>query len=301
MGEPAGGDLAKPGQPRVLVLGDERKGGTRAVVEAQVQWLQSRAAVSVVLDREAPLDTREIDLVIVLGGDGSILCAARRMGEHQRPTLGINLGRLGFLTTFSAEQARHGIELALAGKLHREDRVLLSCSVERANGSVTAPLLALNDGVLARAASAAIVTIRALRNGKELATYSGDGLIVATPTGSTAYSLAAGGPILTPDLPAIVLTPLASHALSVRPLVVSSEGAIEMVVEDSGGEAACTFVIDGQVPIEVRPGDKVVLRESKARFQALVRAKNAFFEILHEKLGWADLPRQRVQRKGRSK
>lgn len=299
MGEPKSGELAK--KQHVLVVGDERKGGTREVVAEQVAWLESRARVTIVLDRDAPLHTEDVDLVVVLGGDGSILSAVRRMGEEQRPTLGINLGRLGFLTAFAASEARHGIELALAGKLHREDRVLLTCRVERADGSVTPSFLALNDGVLARAASAAIVTVTARRGGKELASYAGDGLIVATPTGSTAYSLAAGGPILTPDLPAVVLTPLASHALGVRPLVVSSNGAIELAVEDAGGADACTFVVDGQVPMDVRPGDRVVLREAGARFRALVRTKNAFFQILHEKLGWADLPRQRAQRKGRSK
>src|SRR5262249_7183902 len=156
-----------------------------------VEWLKKSVAVRVVLDHEATLDTHDVDLVVVFGGDGSILAAVRRMGDHQRPTLGFNLGRLGFLTAFGADQLRPGLEHALAGKLHEERRMLLSCRVERADGKTSGPLLALNDGVLARAASAAIMTVRASREGKELASYAGDGLIVATPTGSTAYSLAA--------------------------------------------------------------------------------------------------------------
>lgn len=293
------GAASNRGKPRVLVVGDERKGGTKAVVEELAQWLEPKARVAIVLDRDAALDTRSTDLVVVLGGDGSILSAVRRMGDHQRPTLGINLGRLGFLTAFGSDKARQGLELMLLGKLHTEERILLECHVERHDGTATPPVLALNDGVLSRAASAAIITIRASRGAKELASYSGDGLIVATPTGSTAYSLAAGGPILAPDLPAVVLTPLASHTLSVRPLVVSAEGAIDLLVDDAGGAESCPFVVDGQVSLDVRPGDRVVLRQAKARYKALVKAKDGFFEILHEKLGWADLPRHRAQRKGR--
>ncbi len=284
---------------RVLVVGDERKGGTRAVVEAQVAWLQQHAEVRVEMARDAPLATADIDLVVVFGGDGSILAAVRRMGDQQRPTLGFNLGRLGFLTAFGADKVRHGLELALAGKLHEERRLLLSCWIERQDGSRTDPVLALNDGVLQRSASATIVTIQALRGTKELAAYAGDGLIVATPVGSTAYSLAAGGPILAPDLEALVLTPLASHTLTVRPLVIPADGGVDLMVEEAGGEESCSFVVDGQLPMQVRIGDRVVLRPAAARYRGLTRARGAFFEVLRDKLGWADLPRQRAQRRPR--
>ena len=196
----------------VLVVGDERKGGSRRAIDDFADWLRGEVGqVTVVFDRDEPLDHHECDLVLVFGGDGSLLGAARRMGQNQMPTLGINLGRLGFLTAFGHEQVRVAVHRALAGELHEERRIMLSVCVARADGSSTEPVLCLNDGVLSRSASAGIVTLTAARHDSELATYSGDGLIVATPVGSTAYSLAAGGPILAPDMDALVLTPLASR------------------------------------------------------------------------------------------
>jgi NAD+ kinase len=278
----------------VVVIGDERKGGSRAVIESFAEWLRGEVdEVAVVLDRDARLDRLAADLVVVCGGDGSMLAAARRMGDNQRPTLGINLGRLGFLTAFKEEEARDAVRLALDGKLLEEPRLLLSCRVERGDGTQTAPVLALNDGVLSAVPSAGIVTIGALRGGRELASYAGDGVIVATPTGSTAYSMAAGGPVLSPDLDALVLTPLASHMLTVRPLVFQAEGGVQLRVLDGGGP--CSFVIDGQVSWPVSEHDVVTLRPAAVRFRQLTRGPGAFFEILREKFGWAHVPRRAAE------
>ena len=284
---------------RVLIVGDERKGGSRELVDQFCSWLGPRTAdVRSVLDREAPLPSKDADLVVVFGGDGSILGAVRRMGHDQRPTLGINLGGLGFLTAFGHDEAKPAVELALSGQLHEKRRLLLSCHVQQPDGAADEPMLILNDGVLSRASKASIVTLAALRDGDEVATYSGDGLIVATPVGSTAYSLAAGGPILAPGMDALVVTPLASHSLAVRPLVMPVEEGLDLLVQDAGGEDGCPFVLDGQVVRRVPPGGRACFRRAPVRFRHLTRGPGSFYAVLREKLGWADLPRQRVKSRG---
>ncbi len=279
---------------KVLVIGDARKGGTREVLDDFEPWLRQQVdAVQVILDRDASLAQNDADLVLVVGGDGSILGAARRMGDNQKPTLGINLGRLGFLTACRKEQAREVVAAALSGKLNEEERMMLACHVERANGERTEPVLALNDGVLNRRSRAGIVSIVARRGTAELAAYSGDGLIVATPTGSTAYSLASGGPVLAPEMEAVVLTPLASHSLALRPLVVPLGEGLDLLVTEESGTGSCPFVIDGQVSLDVPVGDRVCLRPTSTRFRHLSLGPDNFYKVFREKFGWADLPRLR--------
>lgn len=275
----------------VLVLGDERKGGSRKMVEDFSRWLSEKVErVDVVMDRESSLERVKADLVIVLGGDGSLLAAARRMGENQMPTLGINLGRLGFLTAFGGDQARLAAEEYLRGELREEPRLMLQCRVQDAEGRSAAPVLCLNDGVLSRARTGGMIKLAAFRNGDELATYYGDGLIVSTPVGSTAYSLAAGGPVLAPSMDALVLTPLAPHTLSIRPLVLPGGGEVELLVQDTGGADSCPFVLDGQVTVPVPPGGRAILGPSPHRFRHLTRGPASFFEVFREKFGWADVP-----------
>ena len=275
----------------VLVLGDERKGSTLALLEGFAAWLRERGVSSeIVTDRESPLAQVRADLVVVFGGDGSLLGAARRMGSNQMPTLGINRGRLGFLTAFEQEEARAGVDAALRGRLREEPRLLLWCSTAAPDGSVTEPVLGMNDGVVGRAAVGGMITLRAWREGTELATYRGDGLIVATAAGSTAYSLAAGGPVLAPDLDALVLTPLASHTLSARPLVLPVALGIEIEVLETAGKSYAWLQVDGQVQIQVPSGGRAVLRPAPFRFRHLSRGPQQFFAVLREKFGFAGLP-----------
>ena len=275
----------------VLVLGDERKGGAAALVERFAGWLQRRVSrVLVVMQRDRSLRAVDADLVVVFGGDGSLLAAARRMGTNQRPTVGVNLGRLGFLTACGLKDAEPTLELALRGELHEEPRLMIACHVQRRNGELTPPVLGINDGVLARGAGCGIVTLRAERAGAELATYGGDGLIVATPIGSTAYGLAAGGPVVAPGIDAFVLVPLAPHTLTVRPLVMPPCD-LDLVVDEAMGDGICDFTVDGQVHTQVRVGDRVCLRPSALRFRHLTRGRDSYFDVLREKFRWAHLPR----------
>lgn len=279
--------------PRIVVVGDERKGGTRSLVQRYAAWLTERGCdVSIVSDRETSLAEVGCEYVVVFGGDGSLLATARRMGGNQRPTLGINCGRLGFLTAFEQEQTDEALSRLLAGDLHEERRLMLCCSTVGPDGVVTEPVPFLNDVVLTRRAVGGMVTVRAWRGDLELASYRGDGLIAATASGSTAYSMAVGGPVLAPDLDALVLSPLASHTLAVRPLVLPVGPGIEIEVVETGRKkqlASCQ--IDGQVSLQLPVGGRAVLRPAAMSFRHLVPGPAHFFDVLHAKFGFADLPR----------
>jgi NAD+ kinase len=277
---------------RVLLLGDERKGGTVALVKEFAGWIAAKGhQVHIITGREESLHDKQADLLVVFGGDGSLLAAARRMGDNQLPTLGINRGRLGFLCAFELDGAKDAVDLALAGKLQEESRLLLACSVIDSKGSAGAPVIGMNDGVVSRAAAGGMITLRARRGSAELATYRGDGLIVATASGSTAYSMAAGGPVLAPGLDAIVLTPLASHTLSARPLVIPVDDGVSIELLESGDKKHAYFQVDGQIRIQMEEGARAVLRPAPVRFRHLGSGPQYFFQVLRAKFGFADLPR----------
>ena len=172
---------------------------------------------------------------------------------------------------------------------------MLACHVISADRSAGESVLTLNDAVVSRHTTGGIIVLSAVRGGHELASYSGDGLIVSTPTGSTAYSLAAGGPVLAPELDAVVLTPLASHSLALRPLVVPLNEGLELVVEECGGSDECMLVLDGQVSTPMTVGDRVCVRPAVPRFRHLVFDEGSFFRVFREKLGWSDAPRKRAE------
>jgi len=287
--------MASAATPRIAVLGDERKGGTKALVLRHAAWLRQRGCeVTIVTDRESSLVDVDCDYVVVFGGDGSLLAAARRMGSNQRPTLGINCGRLGFLTAFEQEQTEEALVLLLAGELHEERRILLNCSTVGPDGTGTEPVQFLNDVVVTRRSVGGMITLRAWRGDVEIATYRGDGLIVATASGSTAYSMAAGGPVLAPNLDALVLSPLASHTLSSRPLVLPVGPGIEIEVLETGLKRQASCQIDGQVQVLIPRGGRALLRPAASRFRHLIPGVTHFYTVLHAKFGFADLPQPRA-------
>ena len=287
--------MSKPACKRMLLVGDEHKGGTKALVQGHATWLGKRGCqVDIVTDRDSSLEERQADHVVVWGGDGSLLATARRMGQNQRPTLGINRGRLGFLTAFEYEHTQKALDMLLAGQLYEEQRLMFWCSMVGPDGVTTPPVLGLNDVVVSRAAVGGMIALRALRGSAELSTYRGDGLITATALGSTAYSMAAGGPVLSPDLDALVLTPLASHTLSARPLVLPVGQGLEIEVVETGNKKYAYCQIDGQIQMQVPVGSKVVLRPAASRFRHLGLGPGQFFEVLHAKFGFAGTTTPRV-------
>lgn len=285
--------MPAPTMRRILLVGDARKGGSEEIVAHHATWLRRRGVeADIVTDREESLHDRDGDAVVVWGGDGSLLAAARRMGDRQRPTLGINRGRLGFLTAFEDEQSEQALSLLLAGKLVEEPRLMFRCAIDAGEGAPV-DVLGLNDVVVSRAGAGGMIIVRVRRGDAELGTYRGDGVIAATAIGSTAYSMAAGGPVVAPDLDALVLTPLASHSLSARPLVLPVGSGIELEVVEVGDQPHAYCIVDGQVQTRVAVGTHIRLQPAANRFRHLVQSATQFFQVLVAKFGFAGMARSR--------
>ena len=225
----------------------------------------------------------QLDLIVVLGGDGTMLGAARQVGARQIPVLGVNLGWLGYLTEFTRAELLPVLDELLTNGFEIDQRMLLDVQVVRA-GQVIAQERALNDAVINKAAPARMIELECFVNSLFVNSFRADGMIVATPTGSTAYSLSAGGAIVHPSMAAMLLTPICPHLLSNRPIVVPGDSAVELVFKRADGELMLT--VDGQVGIELQLNDRVLLRRSTTTFD-LVRPKNRnYFEVLRTKLKW---------------
>jgi len=248
-------------------------------------WLQAglepgRLKVDVNLGmEEAPAD-----LCLVLGGDGTLLYAARRVGLRGTPILGINLGSLGFLTAHPVSGARQAVEAFLAGELAPDVRPMLEVELWRKDFLLTRQTV-LNDAVVAKGALARIMDMRLRIGDQDAGPMKADGLIVATPTGSTAYALSAGGPIMHPSLEAFVIAPICPHTLTLRPLVVPAARQISITLMDAED---AHLTLDGQVGHRVLPGDEVRLRLADTRITLLQRPGLDFFALLQQKLHWGD-------------
>ncbi|MEZ5306053.1 MAG: NAD(+)/NADH kinase [Pyrinomonadaceae bacterium] len=223
------------------------------------------------------------DLIVVLGGDGTMIFAARLVGDRQIPVLGVNYGSLGYLTEFRVEEMRDAIDLILGGEYAIDRRVLLDAEHWRSDEKL-ADGRVLNDVVINKAALARIIEIDVSLNGQYVNGFRADGLIVSTPTGSTAYNLSAGGPIVYPSMNAVVLTPICPFTLSNRPIVVPDDAVIEMTLSRSNGEVVLT--LDGQVGHDMMSGDIVKIRKSNTTFDLVRPSSRNYFDVLRNKLRW---------------
>jgi len=274
---------------RILILADGRKPRVRDALATLRPDLE-RVAECRVLDLadEAGAAPEAADLALVLGGDGAILAAARRLGALEVPLVGVNIGKLGFLTAFDVGGVRDALDDLLAGRLPCATPMRLDCAVERGSAPVHRSL-AVNDVVISRGALSRVINLKLLIDEEKLTTYAGDGLIVATPLGSTAHSLSAGGPILPPDMQAIIITPICPHTLTNRPLVVPAESRVEVVVEVRG-EMTTALTTDGQVYVELRSGDRIALRRSPHGLRLVRNPSRSFFRTLSDKMYWRGHP-----------
>src|SRR5271170_4222573 len=266
-----------------------------AVVPPLIGWLHKRKIVTFV-DTEAqsclgasePGVPREslgekVDLLIVLGGDGTLLSAARALHGHDVPILAVNLGALGFLTSVTLDELYPVLEQALAGKHLSSERMMLEAALSH-NGVVAERQPALNDAVVTKSALARMLDFDVYVDKNHVGRYRADGLIVATPTGSTAYSLAAGGPIIHPDLHAFVITPICPHMLTNRPLVVPDSSRIEITF--THGDEPVHVTLDGQIGWQLERDDRVVITKSPNRVLLVQPPRKSYFEVLRSKLGW---------------
>jgi NAD+ kinase len=225
------------------------------------------------------------DLLIVLGGDGTLISVARLVGHRQVPILGINLGRLGFLTEVTLTELPEMLDRVICGEYEISERMMLDAKIRR-HGEVVGSYTVLNDVVINKGALARIIDMATSVDGRHLSTYKADGLIVATPTGSTGYNLAAGGPIIYPEINSLVISPICPHMLTNRPIIVWSKSVIEIKV--SFEDDVVFFTADGQVGRKLLPGDIVEVRRSAARTRLITSPNRDYFEILRTKLSWGE-------------
>jgi len=223
-----------------------------------------------------------VDMVVVFGGDGTLLMAARMVMGSDAPVLGVNLGGFGFMTVVNLNEMLGTMELILNGEYSISRRMMLSVSVEDVNYP------ALNDVVINRGNLSRIVNLETFVNGKYLSTFKADGLIISTPTGSTAYSLSSGGPIIMPELDSIIINPICPHILTNRPVVLPPDSVIEVIVWTKKGEASVT--LDGQDLFVLKSGDRVGIKKSENHINLIESPQRDYLEILRTKLGWGELP-----------
>lgn len=228
----------------------------------------------------------DIDLLLTLGGDGTMLRGARFLGGRQVPILGINLGRLGFLTCCSVDDMHGSIARFVANEHRTEPRMALETFTQ--HGAGQPPWRALNDVVLHKGGFARVVRLTVSVNDEMIASYAADGIVISTPTGSTAYNLSAGGPVVVPTVESLIVTPISAHTLGVRPVVLPSSATIQVRALDGPEELMVT--IDGQVGATVPPGDTLIVRRADAPVLIVRFSDVTFFSRMRRKLGWGGLP-----------
>jgi NAD+ kinase len=269
------------------------------IVPELIEWLRGRG-MAVRIDeqtafyagpggRSSGLPRPEVpegcDLVMVLGGDGTLLSAARAIGRRETPLFPVNLGSLGFLTAITIDELYPELERAFRGEHRIAKRRLLATEVVR-DGQVVAAYEALNDAVLTKASIARIVDLDAHVDEQFVCAYKADGLIISTPTGSTAYSLSAGGPIIFPSVPAICITPICPHMLTNRPVLVPETSVIRVISRSP--DESVFLTIDGQVGNPIREGDTLVCRSSDYTLRLVRPPHMMFFDVLRQKLKWGE-------------
>ena len=274
---------------------------TTSVVRTLTRWLEAHditpyversLAAKSTLDRSFPANKipRGLDMMIVLGGDGTLLSVARAMGSRRIPILGVNLGSLGFLTDVALKNLYGALESILAGHVTLDSRLMLTAELLRRGETLTSETV-LNDVVITKGAIARIIELGVDVDDQFVAVIRADGAIVSTPTGSTAYSLAAGGPVLHPNLAAMILTPICPHTLTYRPVVLSDDVTISLTLRGEPGEVYATF--DGQSSVPLYPGDVVRVRKSRYSVKLVSPPEKNYFQVLRHKLRWAERPRSR--------
>ncbi len=280
--------------PRILVLGNGHRPGVTEEAERLLPILRQHAEVVLVdLFQKEDLAGVEADLAVVFGGDGAILRAARQMGYRQLPVLGINLGRLGFLTDLSPEELCDSCPNVLQGDYHVSEHLMFEATYERPGetGGPCKASLGLNDVAVQTGPPFHMLELELFLHDEPVARYSGDGLIVSTPIGSTAHSLSAGGPIVAQELSAFVVTPICAHGLTSRPLVDSAEKEYVIAVRRA---TSAVLVIDGQECVALPVGSLVRVRRAPVTFR-LARSRRSYYRALHDKLYWGMQPSYRSE------
>ena len=271
----------------------------KPLLEDLLQWIEARDVepimdidTAAIVGIASPYKKNEVpsaaDLIIVLGGDGTLLSVARLVEGKDVPILGVNLGSLGFMTEVTIGELFPVLDDVLTGHYTLSERVMLNCHVHR-QGERIAQAVVLNDVVINKGALARIIEMEAYVDGVYVNTFRADGLIISTPTGSTAYSLAAGGPILYPNLEALIINPICPFTLTNRPLVIPDTVKIEVILVKENEDVLVT--LDGQVGVALRYRDVIEIRKAESRLKLIECPGKNYFEILRTKLKWGDTPK----------
>ncbi|HKI35880.1 MAG TPA: NAD(+)/NADH kinase [Gemmataceae bacterium] len=277
---------------RIFVLGNASRPGVPEEAERLLPFLSERCQVVVFDLRGATeLPAATADLALVLGGDGAILRAARQMGYRQTPVLGVNLGKLGFLADLTPEQLRQAWPRVLQGEYRVTQHLMFECVVETPERKDT--YLGLNDVTVHAGPPFHMIELELLVDGQVVATVSGDGLIIATPVGSTAHSLSAGGPIVGQELPAFAITPISPHSLTMRPVVDSADKVYTIVPRRLSVGSA--LVIDGQDALPLTPAHRVTVRRAPVSFGLVKVPGHNYYQTLRDKLRWGTGPNYRTE------
>jgi NAD+ kinase len=282
---------------RIGIISRPRRVDVLTIVPPLVKWLEAKGLsaqydqeTAASLGNEALGKTRtelaaECDLLLVLGGDGTLLAAAREAAPRGIPILPINLGSLGFLTSFTLEEMYPALEETLAGHLAASERAMLNAALIR-GGKTLDDQRVLNEVVINKGALARMIEVKLSIDQDFVCRYRADGLIVATPTGSTAYSLSAGGPIVHPNVESIIVTPICPHTLSDRPLVVGDKCCVEMNLV--GPADSVYLTLDGQKGVQMESGDRVRIFRAQERLKLIQPKRKSYYEILRSKLKWGE-------------
>ena len=253
--------------------------GQAEIAHEQIEQ-QTGCAVKIVKDDQL---ASSVDLILVLGGDGTMIATARMIGDAEVPVIGVNYGGLGYLAEFPIEELFAALDSILSGQYKVQKRVMLAIELWRGEELITRNRV-LNDVVVNKSALARIIEIEAYLDSQFVNLFRADGLIVATPTGSTAYNLSAGGPVLYPSMNAVVITPICPFTLSNRPIVVPDESVIEVRLITDNEEVALT--LDGQVGFPLKVRDRIVIRKSRTTFNLVQPPNRNYFDVLRDKLRW---------------
>ncbi|MHB1423698.1 MAG: NAD(+)/NADH kinase [Gemmataceae bacterium] len=277
---------------RILVLGNANRPGVREAVERLLPFLRQHCEIALVdLEQKKDLSGSDADLTLVLGGDGAILRAARQMGYCQTPVLGVNLGRLGFLADLSPEELCSVFPRVMHGDYRVTEHLMFECLIESPSGRQI--VLGLNETALLSGPPFHMIGLDLVIDGEAVSGYSGDGLIISTPIGSTAHSLSAGGPILGQELSAFVVTPICPHMLTNRPVVDSADKVYTIAVRRLLPTSSLVLVIDGQEHSRLTVEHRVTVRKAPVSFRLVKVPGRSYYQTLRDKLHWGAPPSYR--------
>ncbi|MCF6148896.1 MAG: hypothetical protein E3K37_09570 [Candidatus Kuenenia sp.] len=268
---------------KILVSGDLSKNKIHDMIFGLKPWLDKYAVTDIVDLSQEEIPKEKYEMAVVFGGDGAILSTCRKLARNQIPIVGVHMGRFGFLAEIMEQDVCKSLEKVFSGNYKIRKRMLLRCRIKRAD-KIVHESFGVNDVVISRSSLSRLISIKLLIDGEDVATYRADGLIISTPLGSTAHSLSAGGPLLTPDLNAFIIVPICPHTLTNRPLVISGDTKIEM--EPLSQAVSIGTTVDGQIYTELESGDKVMVERSDIEIQMVDTGARTFYGVLREKLSW---------------